>query len=62
MADSNVPPEIRVYVVKGLAPARAYQFRVSAQNSVGEGDSSLPSAVVQMPQQRMCSSFALDLV
>lgn len=48
---TNVSSEIRNVIVEGLKPAASYQFRISALNSVGEGESSQPSNVVTLPQE-----------
>lgn len=42
----------RCVLLKNLKAASAYQFRVSAVNSVGEGSPSDPSNVVALPQER----------
>ena len=41
--------------VSGLKPARRYQFRLYAENVIGEGDpsDSMPVIPIEMPQQRM---------
>lgn len=38
--------------MNNLKAAAAYQFRISAENSVGEGPSSAPSNIVVLPQER----------
>ncbi|ODM95509.1 Protein sidekick [Orchesella cincta] len=48
---TNVSTEVRNVIVEGLKPAASYQFRISAINSVGEGESSQPSNVVTLPQE-----------
>lgn len=48
---TNVSSETRFTVMEGLKPAASYQFRISAINSVGEGESSQPSNVVTLPQE-----------
>ena len=52
VSSSEVPVSERQYTVRGLRPARAYQFRVSAVNDVGEGSPSQPSIVKELPQER----------
>lgn len=42
----------RSVLLDSLKAAAAYQFRVSAVNSVGEGPPSDPSNVVALPQER----------
>lgn len=42
----------RWVLLDSLKAAAAYQFRVSAVNSVGEGPYSDPSNVVALPQER----------
>lgn len=54
VAHAALPPDTSSYTVLNLSPAMSYQFRVSAVNDVGEGDASLPSDVIEMPQQREC--------
>ncbi|KAK3090478.1 hypothetical protein FSP39_012184 [Pinctada imbricata] len=51
--EGQVLPNVRWYVVTGLRPARYFQFRVSAVNSVGEGPASDPKPVppILMPEQ-----------
>lgn len=49
---SNVSANTRWVLFNNLKAAAAYQFRVSAENSVGEGASSEPSNVVVLPQER----------
>ncbi|XP_014211856.1 protein sidekick [Copidosoma floridanum] len=48
---SNLSANNRWTLFKNLKAASAYQFRVSAENSVGEGPSSEPSEVVVLPQE-----------
>lgn len=48
---SNVSAEQRWVLLTNLKAAAAYQFRVSAVNSVGEGSPSDPSNVVMLPQE-----------
>ncbi|XP_039293021.1 protein sidekick isoform X1 [Nilaparvata lugens] len=48
---SDVAAEARSIVLSSLKAASAYQFRVSAVNSVGEGTPSDPSNVIQLPQE-----------
>jgi len=49
---ANVSKEARYVTIEGLQPAASYQFRVSAVNSVGEGEPSQPSNAVTLPQER----------
>lgn len=49
---SNISATSRWILFNNLKAAAAYQFRVSAENSVGEGPSSEPSNVVLLPQER----------
>ena len=49
---SNISANSRWVLFDNLKAAAAYQFRVSAENSVGEGPSSEPSNVVALPQER----------
>lgn len=53
-----IPPSAASYVVTSLQPSRYYRFRISAVNSVGEGNASQPMPVVpiKMPTQRECDS------
>ncbi|KAJ8687397.1 hypothetical protein QAD02_023191 [Eretmocerus hayati] len=48
---SNITANSRWVMFNNLKAAAAYQFRVSAENSVGEGPSSEPSNVVVLPQE-----------
>lgn len=48
---SNVTAEQRWILLTNLKAAAAYQFRVSAVNSVGEGSPSEPSNQVMLPQE-----------
>ncbi|XP_015603138.1 protein sidekick isoform X3 [Cephus cinctus] len=48
---SNVSAQSRWVLLNNLKAAAAYQFRVSAENSVGEGPHSDPSNVVILPQE-----------
>lgn len=48
---SNVSAEQRWVLLTNLKAAAAYQFRVSAVNSVGEGSPSAPSNAVKLPQE-----------
>nr|XP_012142210.1 PREDICTED: protein sidekick isoform X3 [Megachile rotundata] len=47
----NVSAQSRWVLLNNLKAAAAYQFRVSAENSVGEGPPSDPSNVVALPQE-----------
>ena len=53
IASSDISKDARIHTVKGLMPARDYQFRISAVNSVGEGKPSSASQTITLPQQRM---------
>lgn len=48
----NVSSTERWVLVDNLKAAAAFQFRVSAENSVGVGPSSVPSNIVVLPQER----------
>lgn len=48
----NVSATSRWILLNNLKAAASYQFRVSAENSVGEGPSSAPSNTVILPQER----------
>ncbi|KAK9695167.1 Immunoglobulin I-set domain [Popillia japonica] len=48
---SNVSADQRWVLLTNLKAAAAYQFRVSAVNGVGEGDPSMPSNQVMLPQE-----------
>lgn len=50
---ANVSSSARFFVLPTLKAAAAYQFRVSAVNSVGEGQPSDPSNRVTLPQEGM---------
>ncbi|OWF40124.1 protein sidekick-like [Mizuhopecten yessoensis] len=49
----TAPSDNNWFIVSGLRPARSYQFRVSAINSMGEGAKSVPKPVppISMPEQ-----------
>ncbi|XP_054008055.1 protein sidekick isoform X4 [Hylaeus anthracinus] len=49
--NDNVSAQSRWVLLNNLKAAAAYQFRVSAENSVGEGPHSDPSNVVALPQE-----------
>ncbi|XP_076288638.1 sidekick cell adhesion molecule isoform X2 [Lasioglossum baleicum] len=49
--NDNVSAQSRWVLLNNLKAAAAYQFRVSAENSVGEGTPSDPSTVVALPQE-----------
>ncbi|XP_053987372.1 protein sidekick isoform X4 [Hylaeus volcanicus] len=49
--NDNVSAQSRWVLLNNLKAAAAYQFRVSAENSVGEGPHSDPSNVVVLPQE-----------
>ena len=51
---ANVSSTARHLVLQSLKAAAAYQFRVSAVNSVGEGQPSEPSNRVTLPQEGTC--------
>ncbi|XP_020295533.1 protein sidekick isoform X2 [Pseudomyrmex gracilis] len=48
----NVSSTERWVLVDNLKAAAAFQFRVSAENSVGVGPSSVPSNIIVLPQER----------
>lgn len=48
---ANVSADVRSIALPSLKAAAAYQFRVSAVNSVGEGQPSEPSNRVTLPQE-----------
>ncbi|KAK2714209.1 hypothetical protein QYM36_008691 [Artemia franciscana] len=48
---SNISADQRWYLLTNLKAAAAYQLRVSANNSVGEGPPSEPSSRVILPQE-----------
>ncbi|XP_014223021.1 protein sidekick isoform X2 [Trichogramma pretiosum] len=48
---SNISANLRWVLFDNLKAAAVYQFRVSAENSVGEGPSSEPSNIVVLPQE-----------
>lgn len=49
---NNISAQTKWVLLSNLKAAAAYQFRVSAENDVGEGPFSEPSNVVVLPQER----------
>lgn len=49
----NIPPDVTQYIVSHLNPSRYYRFRISAVNTVGEGNASqpMPNPAIKMPTQ-----------
>ncbi|XP_057606118.1 protein sidekick-1 [Hippopotamus amphibius kiboko] len=48
---SNVGPEMTAITVRGLTPARTYQFRVCAVNQVGKGQYSAETSRLVLPEE-----------
>ncbi|XP_007941083.1 protein sidekick-1 [Orycteropus afer afer] len=48
---SNVGPEMTGVTVRGLTPARTYQFRVCAVNQVGKGQYSTETGRLMLPEE-----------
>ncbi|XP_034525634.1 protein sidekick-1 isoform X5 [Ailuropoda melanoleuca] len=48
---SNVGPEMTGVAVRGLTPARTYQFRVCAVNQVGKGQYSAETSRLMLPEE-----------
>ncbi|XP_047569359.1 protein sidekick-1 isoform X2 [Lutra lutra] len=48
---SNVGPEMTGVTVRGLTPARTYQFRVCAVNQVGKGQYSAETGRLMLPEE-----------
>uniref|UniRef100_A0A8C0N6R3 Sidekick cell adhesion molecule 1 n=1 Tax=Canis lupus familiaris TaxID=9615 RepID=A0A8C0N6R3_CANLF len=48
---SNVGPEMTGITVRGLTPARTYQFRVCAVNQVGRGQYSAETSRLMLPEE-----------
>ncbi|XP_074201685.1 protein sidekick-1 isoform X2 [Camelus bactrianus] len=48
---SNVSPEMTGVTVRGLTPARTYQFRVCAVNHVGKGQYSAETSRLMLPEE-----------
>ncbi|XP_027944298.1 protein sidekick-1 [Eumetopias jubatus] len=48
---SNVGPEMTGITVRGLTPARTYQFRVCAVNQVGKGQYSAETSRLMLPEE-----------
>ena len=50
----EVPPTSTSHIVSNLRPSRYYRFRISAVNTVGEGNASqpMPNPAIKMPTQR----------
>uniref|UniRef100_F6PJU3 Sidekick cell adhesion molecule 1 n=1 Tax=Equus caballus TaxID=9796 RepID=F6PJU3_HORSE len=48
---SNVGPEMTGVAVRGLTPARTYQFRVCAVNQVGKGQYSTETSRLMLPEE-----------
>ncbi|GAB5582647.1 protein sidekick-1 isoform X1 [Prionailurus iriomotensis] len=53
---SNVGPEMTGVTVRGLTPARTYQFRVCAVNQVGKGQLVLPEEPPSAPPKNIVAS------
>nr|KAG5713399.1 hypothetical protein BaRGS_024947 [Batillaria attramentaria] len=51
----DVTPTATSHVVSNLQPSRYYRFRISAVNTVGEGNASqpMPNPAIKMPAQRL---------
>ena len=48
---TDIANTTRTHPVTNLKPAKSYQFHVSAVNGVGEGQASLPTETITLPQQ-----------
>ncbi|XP_057170964.1 protein sidekick-1 isoform X2 [Ursus arctos] len=48
---SNIGPEMTGVAVRGLTPARTYQFRVCAVNQVGKGQYSAETSRLMLPEE-----------
>ncbi|XP_073071061.1 protein sidekick-1 isoform X2 [Manis javanica] len=48
---SNIGPEMTGVTVRGLTPARTYQFRVCAMNQVGKGQYSAETSRLMLPEE-----------
>lgn len=49
--ESTVDPSVTTFDVVGVKPSRSYQYKIRAENKVGEGQSSGPSIVVSLPPE-----------
>lgn len=59
VANGFIPSDARVFTVSGvLLPAKSYEFRVTAVNSVGRGTPSPPTRAVFLPEQRKSLHFS----
>lgn len=52
ITERDVSATSRWILLDNLKAAASYQFRVSAENSVGEGSASAISNIVVLPQER----------
>ena len=52
--DSNIDPSLTTSPIVGVIPSRSYQFRVTAENWLGRGETSDVTTVLHIPEERKC--------
>lgn len=60
----EVPPASTSHIMSNLSPSRYYRFRISAVNTVGEGNASqpMPNPAIKMPTQRESAGAIAEFI